>query len=174
MLSDFAYNQDEIKTLLMKYSSILHEFLQSQVALNIVTEDITSLKWPIENDVAGSITFKKKTSQVSQQEIQEEVNSRFKNLGVSLSSVHEIMVEIKVLNADWLLAGESSFADFCGTLECCNSQRIYDCELMSVLVNANWEYNQSIIINYCFIPWALYAICTVFSFQEFLINVDRD
>ena len=79
---------------------------------------------------------------------------------------------IKVVNVDWLLAGENNFADFCNSLKCCNSQRIFDCELVSVLVNANWKVNQSIIIKYCFLPWLIYVFCAIISFQEFLVNND--
>ena len=77
---------------------------------------------------------------------------------------------IKVLNVDWLLAGENNFADFCNSLQCCNSQRIFEYELVSVLVNANWEVNQWIIIKYCFLPWMIYVFCAIFSFQEFLVS----
>ena len=77
---------------------------------------------------------------------------------------------IKVLNADWLLADENNFAEFCNSLASCNSGRIYDCDLLRTLANANWEFNQNIIIRYCFIPWALYSIFTIFSYQQFLVN----
>ena len=38
MLSDFAFDQDDMREILVKYSSDLHEFLQSQVAQTPATQ----------------------------------------------------------------------------------------------------------------------------------------
>ena len=111
------------------------------MAQNQVTEQFSSLKWPIDNEKVNQVTFLKDTSKISQDEIQQAVDEKLESKGVSIKSVHEVQVMIKVLNADWLLADENNFAEFCNSLTSCNSGRIYDCDLLRVLANANWAFN---------------------------------
>ena len=40
--------------------------------------------------------------------------------------------------------------------------------MMRVIVDANWDENQSIIRRWCFYPWLLYTVCVIFSFNLFL------
>ena len=53
----------------------------------------------------------------------------------------QAQVKTKILNSEWLLSGKRNFADFSKELEGCSSKRIYDNEMMRVLVDANWDEN---------------------------------
>ena len=96
------------------------------------------------------------------------MNKLINDYSIEEKDFTKAQVEVRLLDLTWLLSDRRNFINFVGTLEDASSDQIYNTELLSTLLDNFWEENFTTILNYCLLPWALYAFTTMWFFVQSL------
>ena len=77
-------------------------------------------------------------------------------------------MQVRLLNIDWLLADKNNFVNFVYILVKNKSEKIYQTELVDVLLEEFWDDNFESILTRCMVPWACYALCCMYFYMTVL------
>ena len=67
-----------------------------------------------------------------------------------------------MLYINWILREDEQFRHFCEILRNIKSGRLYQTELLKILMQEFWLENYTLLCWYCFLPWLLYFVSTLY------------
>ena len=73
-----------------------------------------------------------------------------------------------MVNIDWLLANRRGFVNFVRILKGQKSEKIYQTELLEILLEEFWDANFDKILWRILVPWACYMLCTMYFYMTIL------
>lgn len=73
-----------------------------------------------------------------------------------------------MINIDWLLADDLTFVNFVYILKNASSEKIYQTELIDVLLQEFWDANFDKIFYNMLLPWASYSLCCLYFYMVIL------
>mmetsp|Transcript_24220 Transcript_24220/g.32474 ORF Transcript_24220/g.32474 Transcript_24220/m.32474 type:complete len:122 (-) Transcript_24220:131-496(-) len=73
-----------------------------------------------------------------------------------------------MLNIDWLTADGNTFVDFVKILRKSSSDKIYQTDLLDVLLNEFWQENFDKILYGLLVPWFVYMLTMTYYYMTIL------
>lgn len=165
-LSDFAQNQQDMQILFENVSGNFLELVQDSFVETFYTKKIMNVLWYTETN---KVTFRLNKSIITENECEYKiVNEIALKNRVPSSRLNKTQVEVRIANIDWLLADKQSFVNFVYILKQQKSEKIYQTELLDILLDEFWEDNFNKIFWKILIPWACWMLCTMYFYMTVL------
>ena len=108
------------------------------------------------------ITFRRESPLIRQEECENLVLNKFAEEGIKYGELTQHLVEVCVINIDWLLKDGKNFLHFSCLLNESNNKRIFQTDFLQQLVQEFWYQHFDKILHRIFLPWILYMICALY------------
>ena len=115
------------------------------------------------------VTFKRSSSMITPAECEYEVIKKLATQhGAKKEDLQKTQVDLDMLNISWLTADGMTFVDFVKKLKNTSSDKIYQTDLLEILLNEFWQENFDTILFYLLVPWAVYMLCMTYYYMTIL------